>query len=82
MPQGAAKDGQLLERGLAQGGLNDRALAGPSSREALGLQFAVGLQHRVRVAGQRGDHLPDLGQLVAGLEAAQPQCVLDLVHEL
>ena len=49
-------------------------------RQALGLQLLVGLQHRVRVDRQRGDHVPDLRQLVAQLEVAQPQRVLDLVH--
>ena len=51
-------------------------------RQALGLQFAVGLEHRVRVDGQRGDRVPDLGQLVAGLEVPELQRVLDLMHEL
>ena len=80
--QGAAKDGQLGQRHLAQGGLNERALPGPACREALELQVAVGLQHRVGVDGQRGDHVADLGKLVTGLEVAQPQGVLDLVHQL
>ena len=50
--------------------------------QALVLKLAVGLEHRVRVDRQRGDHVPDLGQLVAGLEVAQPQGVLHLLDEL
>ena len=80
--QGLAQPGELGERDLAQRGLDERALAGPPGRQALRLQLAVGLQHRVRVDRQRGDHVPDLGQLVAGLEIAQPQRVLDLLDEL
>jgi hypothetical protein len=48
----------------------------------LSLQLLVGLQDRVRVDDQRGDHVPDLGQLVAGFEVAQPQRVLDLLNQL
>ena len=55
---------------------------GPPGRQALVLKLAVGLQHRVRVDGQRGDHVPDLGKLVTRLEVAKPQRVLDLLHEL
>ena len=80
--QGTPKPGQLWERDLAEGGQDERALAGPPDDEALGLELAVGLGHRVRVDGQRGDHVPDLGQLVAGLEVAETQGVLDLVDEL
>ena len=64
------------------GGLDERALPGPARRQALVLQLAVGLQHRVRVDRQVGDHVPDLGQLITRLEVAQPQRVLDLLDEL
>ena len=80
--QGLAQPGELGESDLAQRGLDERALAGPAGRQALGLQLLVGLQHRVRVDRQRGDHVPDLRQLVAQREVAQPQRVLDLVHQL
>ena len=65
-----------------QAGLDERALAGPPGREALVLELAVGLQHRVGVDGQRGDHVPDLGKLVTRLQVAKPQRVLYLLHEL
>jgi hypothetical protein len=74
--------GQLRQPDLAERGLDERALAGTPGRQALGLQFAVGLEHSVRVDGQQGDRVPDLGLLVAGFEVAQPQGVLDLVDEL
>src|SRR5690349_16210897 len=80
--QGLAQPGELGESDLAQRGLDERALPGPAGRQALGLQVAVGLQHRVRVDRQRGDHVPDLGQLITGLEVAEPQRVLDLLDEL
>ena len=80
--QRAPKPGQLGERDLAEGGQDERALAGPPNDEALGLQLPVGLGHRVRVDGQRGDDVADLGQLVAGLEVAETQRVLDLMDEL
>ena len=37
---------------------------------------------RVRVDGQRGDHVPDLGRLVTRLQVAKPQRVLYLLHKL
>ena len=80
--QGAAQPGQFRQRDLAERGLDERALAGPAGRQALGLQLAVGLEHRVRIDGQRGDHIADLGQLIAGLEVSEPQRVLDLLDEL
>ena len=80
--QGLVQPGELGQSDLAQRGLDERALARPARRQALGLQVTVGLQHRVRVDGQRGDHVPDLGELVAGLEVAQPQRVLHLLDQL
>jgi hypothetical protein len=80
--QGTSEPRQLGQCDLAEGGLDERALARPSSREALGLQLAVGLEHGIRVDGQRGNHIPDLGQLVAGLEVAEPQRMLNLVDKL
>ena len=80
--QGAAQPGQLRQRDLGQRGHDECALARPAGRQALGLQLAVGLEHRVRVDRQRGDHIPDLGQLVAGPEIPEPQRMLDLMYEL
>src|SRR5262249_41623518 len=67
---------------LLKGRLDKGALPGTALGEALGIQVLVGLQHRVRVDRQRRDHVPDLGQLVTGLEVAKPQRVLYLLHEL
>ena len=80
--QGPPQARQLGQRHLVQGGLDERALARAPGGQALVLKLAVGLQHRVRVDGQRGDHVPDLGQLVTRLEVAKSQRVLHLLHEL
>jgi hypothetical protein len=74
--------GQLGQRDLVQRGLDERALAGTAGREALGVQLAVSLEHRVRIDGQRCDHIPDLGQLVARFQVAEPERMLHLVDEL
>ena len=40
------------------------------------------LEHRIRIDGQRGDYVLDLGQLIARLQIAEPQRVLDLLDKL
>ena len=72
----------ILQGHDVEGALDERALAGAPGGQALVLQLPVGLEHRVRVDGQRGDHLPHLRQLVALDEIAEPQRVLDLLDDL
>ena len=50
--------------------------------QALVLQLPVGLEHRVRVDREGGNHLPDRRQLVSLGEIAQPQRVLHLLDDL
>jgi hypothetical protein len=56
---------------LTEDGKNEGALTRSPNDEARGLQFAVGLRHRVGVDGERCDHVPYLEQLVAGLQIAE-----------
>ena len=57
-------------------------LARSGADQALALQIAVGLQHRVRVDGQFGDDLLGGRQLVTRLEHAQLQGLVDLLDQL
>ena len=45
-------------------------------------EFAVGLEHGVRVDGDAGHHLFHRRQLVAFVQQSEPQCLPDLLHEL
>ena len=74
--------GELWKGDLVEGGSNERALTGPPGGKTLGLEFAIRLEHRVRVDGQRGDRVSHLWELVAGFQIAEPQRVLDLLNEL
>ena len=62
----------ILLRHDAEGALDERALAGAPSGQAFVLQLPVGLQHRVRVDGEGGDHLLDLREPVSRDEIAEP----------
>ena len=53
-----------------------------AAHQALPFQVAVGLEHRVRVDRQLGDDLLGGGQLVARLQEAEPQSVMDLLDQL
>ena len=55
---------------------------GPSRDQSLALEIAVGLEHRVRVDRQLGDHLLGRRQLVARLEQAELQGLMDLLDQL
>jgi hypothetical protein len=46
------------------------------------VELAVRLQHRVRVDRQLPDDLLDSGELIAGLQDTQPNCLPDLLHQL
>ena len=57
-------------------------LARPGAHQALALQVAVGLEHRVRVDRQLGDDLLGGRQPVARLQQAEPQGLVDLLDQL
>src|SRR5579859_1286180 len=50
--------------------------------EPFEFKLAIRLQHRVRIDGHHPHSLLDRRQLVANLEAAQPQGVPDLIDDL
>jgi hypothetical protein len=80
--QVVAEPGVLGPVGPAERSLHERALPGSTDRQALAFQPAIGLEHGVRVDRELGDDLLGRGQAIAGLQRAQPQCVLDLMDEL
>ena len=54
----------------------------PSADQAFSFEVPVGLEHRVRVDRQLGDHLLGGRQLVSGLEDAELQGLVDLLDQL
>ena len=73
----------LVGQGRAgQGALDERAHPGSAADQTLDLQLPVRLQHRVRVDRQGLRDVPDLRQLVARRQQADPQRLFHLLHEL
>src|SRR5947209_16658094 len=61
---------------------DERALAGTALDQARMLQLAIGLEHCIRVDGQRADHLLDGRKLIADLEHTEAKGVSHLLNEL
>ena|SRR5438552_16526226 len=61
---------------------NKCALAGSAGYEAIALELAVCLEHRVRIDRQFRDHLPGGGKLVTRLESADPDRMANLLDQL
>jgi hypothetical protein len=74
--------GHLLEADDGWCLRDERADAGAAGRDAAQLQLAVCLHHRVRVHRQRAGHVLDPRQLVTRTQEAEPQRIVDLVHQL
>ena len=61
---------------------HERADPRAGRHQSLVLQLPVGLEHRVRVDRQPGDHVLDLRQLVALAQQAKPQRLPHLMDQL
>ncbi len=55
---------------------------GPGAHQASALEVSVGLEDRVRIDGELRHHLLGRRELVAGLQHAQPECLVDLLDQL
>ena len=74
--------GQLGQPDGARGAVHERALPRPAGRQPPVLQLAVGLQHRVRVDGERADDVLHGRELVTLAQHPQAQGVPYLLHDL
>src|SRR6267378_3497970 len=73
----------MRRKGHGMGCLGDkRSLAGPTSHEAIALEFAVRLEHRVWVDCELGHHFPGGGKLVTGLEPTDLDRLSNLLDNL
>ena len=61
---------------------DERADAAPALDEALEVELAVGLEHRVRVDREAADDLLHRRKLVARPQDPEPDRLADLLHEL
>src|ERR1700674_2431965 len=73
----------MRRKGHGMGCFGDkRSLAGPTGHQAIALEFAVCLEHRVWVDGELRHHFPCGWKLVTGLEPTNPDCPSNLLDNL
>ena len=73
----------MRRNGHGVGCLSDKgSLAGPTGHQAVALELAVRLEHRVRVDGELRHHFPGGRKLVTGLEPTNPDCPSNLLDNL
>jgi hypothetical protein len=70
------------QRGVGQRAGDERADPLPRRDQPVPLELAVGLEHRVGIDRETGDHVLDRGQLVTLVQQAEPQRLPDLLDEL